>query len=147
MNEAIYNQIKDTVHRQSRDAQIRHTAFASIRNKATVRAAMDKLGFSADCDCKPNYWTKKPEPKIVKGVIETKPVQLMKDQSKKDQFRKLLFKEGVIYLADVKASEAYAQRIASLLRVKEGLNVEPIFKGLTAKNRKRLVGYRLISKQ
>lgn len=142
----LHNTVEQIVVEQSRNKQVRHSAFASVRNQASVRKILEKLGFTPDCQAKPIMWS-------ARGLenLESKPVNRRgadrnyrkRVSPKHDALLSKLENEGKVYVADINITHDYAAKI--IIGLKEtGWNIEPIMLKTKGDVRAKTIGWQLI---
>lgn len=122
MNQHLFSKIEKIVKRHN-GSSIKHTAFDGIRNRPSVIAAMDKLGYRPDCPVNPYAW--RFGDSAVKSTGGLSPVN-RGYSSNGSQIREKLIGGELLIAKEQPVSKRYVTQIVGDLR-KEGYQVQSNF--------------------
>lgn len=122
MNQHLFSKIEKIVKIHN-GSSIKHTAFDGIRNRPSVIAAMDKLGYRPDCPANPYAWRFGDSP--VKSTGGVSPVNRGYN-SNGSRIREKLISGELLIAKEQPVSKRYVIQIVGDLR-KEGYQVQSNF--------------------
>lgn len=123
MRSPLFNTVKSIAVRNMQDSQVQHSAFNSVRNRASVVAVMTHLGYTPNSPVMIKTWTLKDSKRTGQGV----PVAKMPTKAGQEVL-KILVEKGIVYAAELTISAKYLQNIIYEIR-SIGYEVEPVKEG------------------
>lgn len=139
----LYQRIQKIALSHAKDRRISHAAFNGIRNRSSVRAVLDDLGYVPNNPTNPSYWILKTDLKIdiekakAENVRAPKKIEVPQKLSHYQLVLAAITKKGIYHSSDFKGSRVYLSCL--ICRIKKlGYEIKP------NKQKNVVVSYELI---